>query len=130
MAGPLLEKEFAESLLQTVSVTRLEGVSSFKLQLRGRQEGRRSSGGGESTQAMHGRSRMAIDPRIPTMSGRSTSGFSPTRRTLLVPSVKCPRPGRHRLHQARSKRREVWAGMADSHPWVGDGAWTRLRGKI
>ena len=37
---------------------------------------------------MHGRSRMTIDPRIPTMPGRSTSGFH--------------RPGRHRLHQARS----------------------------
>ena len=24
---------------------------------------------------MHGRSRMAIDPRLPTMPGRSTSGF-------------------------------------------------------
>ena len=40
---------------------------------------------------MHGRSinsRMTIDPRIPTMPGRSTSGFH--------------RPGRYRLHQARS----------------------------
>ena len=27
------------------------------------------------TQFVHGRSRMAIDPRIPTMPGRSTSGF-------------------------------------------------------
>ena len=37
---------------------------------------------------MHGRSCMAIDPRIPTMSGRSMSGFH--------------RPGRHCLHQARN----------------------------
>ena len=38
---------------------------------------------------MHGRrSRMPIDPRIPTMSGRSMSGFH--------------RPDRHCLHQARS----------------------------
>ena len=27
------------------------------------------------TQFVHGRSRMTIDPRIPTMLGRSTSGF-------------------------------------------------------
>ena len=27
---------------------------------------------------MHGRSRMTIDPRIPTMPGRSTSGFHST----------------------------------------------------
>ena len=40
------------------------------------------------THVMHGPSRMTIDPRIPTMPGRSTSGFH--------------RPGRHCLHQARS----------------------------
>ena len=39
------------------------------------------------TQFVHGRSRMAIDPRIPVMPGRSTSGFSPTRQTLLAPSA-------------------------------------------
>ena len=44
--------------------------------------------GGGSTQFGHGRSRVSIDPRIPTMPGRSTSGFHP--------------PGRHCLHQARS----------------------------
>ena len=32
-------------------------------------------GGGQCTQFVHGRSRMTIDPRIPTMPGRSTSGF-------------------------------------------------------
>ena len=37
---------------------------------------------------MHGRSRTTISPRIPTMPGRSTSGFH--------------QPGRHCLHQARS----------------------------
>ena len=37
---------------------------------------------------MHSRSNMSIDPRIPTMSGRRTSSFQ--------------RPGRHRVHQARS----------------------------
>ena len=40
---------------------------------------------------IHGRRRMTIDPRIPTMPGRSTSGFH--------------RPGRHRKLQARS---ETW----------------------
>ena len=43
---------------------------------------------------MHGRSRVTINPRIPTMPGRSTSFFF-------------HRPGGHRLHQAR-KRREVF----------------------
>ena len=37
---------------------------------------------------MHSRSLKTIDPRIPTMPGRSTSGFH--------------RPGRFRVHQARS----------------------------
>ena len=37
---------------------------------------------------MHGRCRMTIDARIPTMPARSTSGFH--------------RPGRHCLHQVRS----------------------------
>ena len=37
-------------------------VSRFKLQLRGRQEARRSRGG-DVLIAMHGRSRMTIDPR-------------------------------------------------------------------
>ena len=36
---------------------------------------------------MHSRSRMTIDPHIPTMPGRSTSGFHP--------------PGRHHVHQAQ-----------------------------
>ena len=35
----------------------------------------RSRGRGGCTQFVHGRSRMTIDPRIPTMPGRSTSGF-------------------------------------------------------
>ena len=45
-------------------------------------------GGGGRTKFVHGRSRITIDPRIPTMSGRRTSGFH--------------QPGRHCLHQARS----------------------------
>ena len=40
-----------------------------------------------STQFVHGRSRMTIDPRTPTMPGRSTSGFH--------------QPGGYCLHQAR-----------------------------
>ena len=44
--------------------------------------------GGGCTQVVHGRSRMTVDPRIPTMPGRSTLGFHQT--------------GRHCLHQARS----------------------------
>ena len=43
--------------------------------------------GGRCTQLVHSRSRMTIDPPIPTMPGRSTSGFH--------------QPGRHCLHQAR-----------------------------
>ena len=45
-------------------------------------------GGAGCTQFVHGLSRATIDPRIPTMPGRSTSGFH--------------QPGRHCLHQARS----------------------------
>ena len=38
---------------------------------------------------MHGRSRMTVDPRIPTNTGAEHVGFSPTRQTLLVaPSAK------------------------------------------
>ena len=44
--------------------------------------------GGGGVYSVHGRSRMAIDSRIPTMPGRRTSGFH--------------QPGRHCLHQARS----------------------------
>ena len=54
---------------------------------------RRGRGGG--THVMHGRSLMAIDPRIHTMPGRSTSGYD--------------RPERHCLHQAGSGVR-CWAG--------------------
>ena len=47
----------------------------------------REGGGGGCTPFLHGRERIAIDPRIPTMLGRSTSGFH--------------QPGRHCLHQAQ-----------------------------
>ena len=46
---------------------------------------------GGSTQFVHGRSRMTIGPRIPTMPERSKSGFN--------------QPGRYCLHQARSAMR-------------------------
>ena len=55
---------------------------------RGGGEGRGEGGGYGRTQSVHDRSCMTIDPRIPTMPGRSTSGFH--------------QPGRHCLHQARS----------------------------
>ena len=55
------------------------------------------------TQFVHGRSRMTIDPRIPTMPGRSTSGLHP--------------PGSHCLHQARSAARCSASCMkAELHP--------------
>ena len=41
----------------------------------------------KNTPTQHGRSRRTVDPRIPTMPGRSTSGFSPTRQILLAPSA-------------------------------------------
>ena len=52
---------------------------------------------------MHGRSRMTIDPRIPTMPGRSTSGFH--------------RLSRHCLHQPRSAIRYSASRMkSEQHP--------------
>ena len=55
------------------------------------------------THAMRGRSRVSMDPRIPIMPGRSTSGYR--------------RPGRHCLHQARSAVR-CWASRmkGELHP--------------
>ena len=50
-------------------------------------------GGGAGTHFM--RSRITIDPRLPTMPGQSTSGFH-------------SRGGRHRVNRARAKRREVF----------------------
>ena len=52
---------------------------------------------------MHGRSRMTLDPRVPTMPGRSTSGFH--------------RLGRHCLQQARSAVRCLASPMkGELHP--------------
>ena len=59
--------------------------------------------GGGRTQFVHGRNRMTIDPRIPTMSRRSTSVFR--------------QPGRHCLHQARSAVRCLTSRMkGELHP--------------
>ena len=53
---------------------------------------------------MHGRSRMTIDSRIPTMPGRSTYvGFSPTQADVLLP------------HQARSAV-GCWANRMKGEP--------------
>ena len=54
-------------------------------------------GGGGVLDIMHGRSRMAMDPRIPTMSGQSASGFH--------------RSGIRRLHKARSAVRSSASRM-------------------
>ena len=55
------------------------------------------------SELVHGRSRMTIDPRTPTMPGRSTSGFHQT--------------GRHCLHQARRAVRCSASRMkGDVHP--------------
>ena len=60
-------------------------------------------GGRVYTHVMHGRSRMVMDPRIPAMPGRGTSGL--------------PRISRHCLHQARSTVRGQASCMkGDLHP--------------
>ena len=62
-----------------------------RIALSSESEKEKGGGGGGArgdTQFVHGRSRMTVDPRIPTLPGRSTSGFS--------------QPGRRCLHQARS----------------------------
>ena len=60
-------------------------------------------GGGGCTNVMHDRSRMTIDPRIPVMPGRSTSGFR--------------RPGRQCLQQARNTLRCPTSRMkGELHP--------------
>ena len=47
---------------------------------------------------MHGRSHMIIDPRIPTMSGRSTSGF-----TNRHPEKKKSSPKKSYLHRSSTR---------------------------
>ena len=82
-----------DSIRRDFGPLRKEGVTSGYPLSKERQadverNGRNRKGGGGGTQFVHGRTFMAIDPRIPTMPGRSTSGFH--------------QPGRHCLHQARS----------------------------
>ena len=60
---------------------------------------------------MHGRSRVTIDPRAPTMPGRSTSGFH--------------QPGERCVYQARSAVRCSVSGVkGELHPtnnrWMAD----------
>ena len=52
-------------------------------------QGWRGQGGGV-LDIMHGRSRMTIDLRIPTMPERSTSGFHPPRGHCLAPKREAP----------------------------------------
>ena len=51
-------------------------------------KGARGGEGRGCTQFVHCRSRMTIDPPIPAMPGRSTSGFHQSGRHLLAPSAK------------------------------------------
>ena len=44
--------------------------------------------GGGGTQFLHGRSHMTMDPRVPTVPGRSTSGFHQSGRHFLAPTAK------------------------------------------
>ena len=76
-------------------------------------DGKKARGGrGGVLIIMHGRSRMIVDLRIHTTSGRSTSGFH--------------RPGRHREHQARSVVRcSASCIKGELHP-----ARNRLRGGL
>ena len=77
----------------TQHATTLRAVKAGEYHLCRRREHVEEPGGGVLV-TMHGRSRTAIDPRIPTMPGRSTSSFY--------------RAGRHRYHQTRSDVR-CWA---------------------
>ena len=65
-----------------------KGITAPKKYTICRRGGGGGVGGGVYSILMHGRSPMAIDPGIPTLPGRSMSGFH--------------RPGRHCLHQAQS----------------------------
>ena len=52
---------------------------------------------------MHGRSCPTIDPRIPTVPGRSTSGFHRPGRHLLAPSVTMEGGGALSIMHGRSR---------------------------
>ena len=65
----------AVAMVQPGAMYRDLGSSIGKI-ARDRGESRvKEKGGGGGTQFVHGRYRMTIDPRIPSMPGRSTSGF-------------------------------------------------------
>ena len=87
----------------------------------------RGTGEGGGTYVMHGRSRTTVDPRIPTMPGRSTGrvtyvihGRSRTTIDTCIPTTSGRstsdfyRPGRHCLHRARSVVR--WPASCILHP--------------
>ena len=57
--------------------------------------------GGDALMIMLSRSRMTIDPCIPTMPGQSTSGFHRPGRHLLAPSAK--------LRDVLGESHEGWA---------------------
>ena len=60
---------------------------------------------------MHGRSRVTLNPRIPTIKGRSTSGFYKQGETLLAPSSNAERGVVCESHQGVSSfllERLVW----------------------
>ena len=58
----------------------------FVMMLLGGRRSRDEVGGLLDT--IHGRSRMTMDPRIPTLPRKEHVRFSPTRQTLLAPSAK------------------------------------------
>ena len=67
-------------------------------------------GGKERTHVMHSRGRMTIDPRMPTMPGRSTSTFQPTRQALLAPAGWRERGAYSIRRSSRHKHARVWVG--------------------
>ena len=83
----------------------MKGASSSTFLRKNPSGGKNIAGweGGGCTQFVHGRSLMTINPRIPTMPGRSASGFH--------------QPARHCLHQARSAVRcSATRMMGELHP--------------
>ena len=74
---------------------------------------------GECTRVMHGlRSRITIDPRIPTMPGRSTSGFHRRGTVFLYQArnaVRCwASPVTGELHPTKNR---FWGGLFLAYGW-------------
>ena len=67
-----------------------EGRGAERAEITPRNSGERGGGGGvlDIINGCIVVLRMTVDPRIPTIRGRSTSGFLPTRQTLLATSAK------------------------------------------